>query len=144
MTADEDFATDLLPSLPPAASARFVLTVVEGPDQGKSFTLDGSLPSRLLVGQSPACELRLTDPLVSRRHFALDVSDNELRITDLGSTNRTYANGLVVSEAYLRGGEVVRVGSTVLRVDVDALAEAAPLSRAKSFGRVTPRTWLRL
>src|SRR4029077_492442 len=118
------------------SSASFVLTVVEGPDRGKSFTLDGSMPARIFVGQSPACEIRLTDPMVSRRHLALDLADQELRITDLGSTNRTYANGIVISEAFLEGGEVVRVGSSTLRVDREERATAAQVSSATSFGRV--------
>lgn len=135
----DDIATDLLPGVAPSAvsnATTFVLTIIEGPDGGRSFTLDGTQPSRVFVGQSPACELRLTDPLVSRRHLALDVRDQELRITDLDSTNRTYANGIVVSEAYLRGGELVRLGSTVLRVDIVAAPHAVAIPTATSFGRV--------
>ena len=138
MTSGDDIATVLQTAVDPTAatSASFTITVVEGPDAGRTFTLDDSQPSRVLVGQSPACELRLADPAVSRRHFALDVSGGELRITDLGSTNRTYANGIVVSEGYLRGGEIVRLGSTVLRIDRIEQTSAVPMSTATSFGRV--------
>jgi S-DNA-T family DNA segregation ATPase FtsK/SpoIIIE len=65
----------------------FQLTVVEGPDRNASLRIDSGRP-RALVGQSPACELRLTDPSVSRRHLALDATEAGLRLTDLGSTNR--------------------------------------------------------
>jgi two-component system response regulator HydG len=114
----------------------FVLTVIEGPDKGKTFTLDGSQPSRILVGQSPACEIRVTDPLVSRRHASFDVTEHELHLTDLGSTNRTYVGPIAVMDAYLRGGEVVRMGGTQLRVDRLEDQKSTPLSSATSFGRL--------
>jgi transcriptional regulator with GAF, ATPase, and Fis domain len=139
VTDQDDVATELQRALDASAggSATFVLTIIEGVDRGRTFTLDGSQPSRVFVGQSPACEFRLTDPLVSRRHLALDLTDRELRITDLSSTNRTFANGIVVSEAYLRGGEVISIGSTIIRVDmVEQTTAAATVSSATRFGRL--------
>jgi DNA-binding NtrC family response regulator len=40
-----------------------------------------------------------------------------LRLTDLGSTNGTFVDGVRVFDAELRGGETVRVGETLLRVE---------------------------
>lgn len=68
--------------------ATFVLTVVEGADRGLSFALDGTQP-RVLVGTGPACGLRLRDPLVSRRHVAIEATPLGLLVTDLGSRNGT-------------------------------------------------------
>src|SRR5262249_24395534 len=56
-----------------ASSARFLVEVVEGPDQGASVGIEPLLPSRVLVGKSEACSLRLSDPHASRRHAALAV-----------------------------------------------------------------------
>jgi two-component system response regulator HydG len=132
-----DLTSDLQRPEPPFTSTpSFVLTVVEGPDRGLTLCIDGTQPSRVLVGQSPACELRLSDPTVSRRHAAFDVTEHELHLTDLGSTNRTYAGGFAVVDAYLRGGEVLRLGNTVLRVDRTEDAHQVPLSVATRFGRV--------
>src|SRR5688572_19100826 len=39
--------------------------VIEGPDAGLTFTLDPQSPLRVLVGTSPACDIRLSDPTVS-------------------------------------------------------------------------------
>ena len=135
---DFDAATDLqsVVDAPPAATPSFVLVVLEGPDRGATLRIDGSQPSRVLVGQSPACQLRLSDQLVSRRHAAFDVSGTELHFVDLGSTNRTYAGGIAVVDAYLRGGEVLRMGNTVLRIDRSEDAKAVPVSSATRFGRV--------
>jgi transcriptional regulator with GAF, ATPase, and Fis domain len=64
------------------------------------------------------------------------VTERELHLTDLGSTNRTYASGFAVVEAYLRGGEVLRLGNTVIRVDRVEEECDVPLPRATRFGRV--------
>ena len=103
----------------PIVSPAFVLTVVDGPDVGKSFRVDDGAGRRVLVGQSPVCEVRLSDKTVSRRHVALEVDGAALRIVDQGSSNGTSVSGVRVRDAYLRNGELVVIGSTTLRVDLD-------------------------
>jgi transcriptional regulator with GAF, ATPase, and Fis domain len=120
----------------PAPQGAFSLVATEGPARGATLRLDGSQPSRVLVGQSPACEFQIADPEVSRRHAALELVASRLRVTDLGSTNGTYVDGVCVGEAYLQGGENVRVGATMLRVERDAGAKSAALPSTTSFGRV--------
>ncbi|WP_394833710.1 sigma 54-interacting transcriptional regulator [Pendulispora rubella] len=113
----------------------FVATVVDGPDAGVAITLDGSQPSSLLVGQSPACALQLTDREVSRRHIALEPRGTLLHVRDLGSTNGTYLDKVKIIEAELSGGEVVRIGSTRLRIERRPEPAAAP-PKLDAFGRV--------
>jgi two-component system, NtrC family, response regulator HydG len=133
----DETRTVLRRSLNPTVSegSAFVLTVVEGPDRGASVRLDASRPGRLLVGQSPACDLKLKDPHVSRRHLAFELDGDRVRMHDLGSTNGTTVNDIQVVEAYLRGGEIIHAGESALRVDP---VSAAPtqLSPAMRFGRV--------
>jgi DNA-binding NtrC family response regulator len=118
------------------APSAFTLLVVEGPDRGAELKVDGSAPSRVLVGQSPACALRLTDRLVSRRHAALDLTERGLRLTDLSSTNGTFVNGLLVIDGFLQGGELVRVGDTSVRVEACGEAVPGSISSAMRFGRL--------
>ena len=117
----------------------FVLVVTEGLERGRAYRLDTSLPVRALIGTSPACEIRVTDREVSRRHAALERVGPSLRLTDLGSTNGTWVDRVKVIEADLQGGELLRVGATVFRVDLEELPDRAaepPLPTAISFGRV--------
>ena len=116
------------------------LRVVEGPDAGAAYPLDAHAPSRILLGTSPACSIRLTDPTVSRRHVALEPIGRRYRLSDLGSTNGTFVDGVAVVEAFVCGGEVIRVGSSALRAEAEPEGElgdeAAPLPSAMRFGRM--------
>src|SRR5215472_10199912 len=82
---------------------------------GASLRLDETRPPTVLVGKSPACEVRIEDPLVSRRHASIEIGALSLRIRDLGSTNGTMVNGVRIVEAILRGGETITFGATALR-----------------------------
>jgi len=99
------------------------------------LTLDGSSPTRALLGTSPVCTVRLTDAEVSRRHAALAVTIDHVQIVDLGSTNGTTVNGVTIKEASLYGGEVIRVGRSVVSLQRGE-ERVANLGKATSFGRV--------
>jgi DNA-binding NtrC family response regulator len=132
----EQGATEIHPGPRSASTGGFLLTVIDGPDAGSQLAIEDHMPSPLLVGQSPACALRLRDPRVSRRHLALALVDGRLRVTDLGSTNGTYCAALSIGDAYLNGGESLQIGQTHLRVDRGrGRAHHAPSDRA-CFGRV--------
>jgi predicted component of type VI protein secretion system len=69
------------------------------------------------------CDITVSDPDVSRRHAAVQMSNGGLSIEDLGSTNGTYVNGERISAPRaLRDGDEVQIGSTVwrLRAPVEA------------------------
>jgi len=119
-----------------AGATSFALTVVEGADSGATLLVAPGRALRVLAGQSPACDLRLTDRTVSRRHAAFELSGARVRVTDLQSTNGTFVQGLAVLDAYLQGGEVVRLGATAIRVERADGARESPLPAAARFGRL--------
>ena len=134
--SDDDVRTEL--TAPPASSQRVVgayaLQVASGPSSGA--TLKVSTPGRrVLVGQSEVCDLILTDRRVSRRHLALELAGDSLRVLDLGSTNGTFVAGLRVMDVLLRGGEEIVLGDTTLQVARVAGA-ADEVSPRSSFGRL--------
>ncbi len=118
------------------AEATFRLVVVEGPDRGLAIVVDGTQASRVLVGKSPACDVRLVDPEVSRRHAAFEIDGARLRVTDLGSTNGTYVDRVSIVEAHAEGGEDLRVGGTLLRVERGPAPADNRLPATTHFGRV--------
>jgi len=110
------------------------VVVVEGPDAGQHFLLQPDAPSRIFLGTSESCDLRLSDPTVSRRHSAFEAVGSRYRLTDLDSTNGTFVDGVAIVVAFVRGGEIVRCGSTALRIETDAVALPSRLSTATHFG----------
>ena len=51
------------------------------------------IPPRLLVGRSPSCGLRLSDPHVSSEHAIIVWSGKYWELRDLGSSNGTFVDG---------------------------------------------------
>jgi DNA-binding NtrC family response regulator len=121
----EDIATTRQPSSRAHAGVGYEVTVVDGPEAGRSLSLEPCAPRRVLIGTSPACELRLADTMVSRRHAALEFDGLRLSVTDLDSTNGTFVNEVSVTGAFLRGGETLRFGTTTARVELRAFDAAA-------------------
>ena len=122
--------------LPPTVDAPTVrLEVIAGPDAGRDLEIDPTLPGRVYAGKSDACALRLADPLVSRRHFAIELDGPRARIVDLDSKNGTFVNAVPIVEAYLHGGELVRVGDTTIAVRFGSPVSAR-LPAGTRFGRV--------
>jgi hypothetical protein len=69
------------------------------------------------IGRLPECAVVLDDPNVSRRHAQVRREGDAVMVVDLGSTNGTRVNGVVVREHRLAPGDVVTVGGTALRFE---------------------------
>jgi hypothetical protein len=67
-----------------------------------------------LIGRSKDCDIRLTDPNVSRRHAELRQEGTAYWILDLGSTNGVTVNGRRQQRAQLQNEDRITVGSTEL------------------------------
>jgi DNA-binding NtrC family response regulator len=120
----------------PVSSLVYSVVVSAGAEPEKRVSLDCTHAGPLLVGTSVSCELVLADRGVSRRHVALEVEGNSLSVRDLDSTNGTYVNGLRIREALLEGGETLRLGEVLLRVERTSGVTPPPLPDAIAFGRV--------
>lgn len=81
-----------------------------------------------LIGRSLDCHLTIEDPLVSRRHARIVVTDTGAHIEDLGSRNGVKVNGAPIRQATaLRNGDRLRIGTQELvfsRVDEAARAHS--------------------
>jgi DNA-binding NtrC family response regulator len=113
----------------------FEFTRPQAPVGAAPLVLDDATPGRVLVGSGPACALRLDAREISRRHLALEWADGQVRLTDLGSTNGTFVNGVRVGEAFLAGGEIVRIGDVELLVRRRFATNAARPAPLTAFGR---------
>ena len=89
------------------------LTVIQGPDRGKTFEVDGKFTA---IGRDPSCEVLLHDASISRHQATLEISGDRYVLKDAGSANGTFVNGKAVTEAPLKVTDEIRIGQTVLKV----------------------------
>jgi hypothetical protein len=87
-------------------TARIVLEVIAGPNQGARFEFDRH--DTFLVGRAPTAHLQLLDDAYfSRHHFLLECQPPRCYLRDLGSSNGTLVNGQKVTECFLRDGDLI-------------------------------------
>ncbi len=120
---------------PQTVEETYTLEVKDGPERGLRCSVGGAEAPRVLAGKGPACGLRLTEPLISRRHAAFELTAAGLRVTDLDSTNGTTVNGVRIVEAYLSPGDRVKLAGTTLRVDSGG-EQLVDMSTEDHFGRL--------
>jgi hypothetical protein len=65
----------------------------------------------IMLGRMPDTGLVFDHPRVSRQHAQLRLSDKGLglSVTDLGSTNHTYVNGVIAYHTVLRTGDILQL-----------------------------------
>ncbi|MDC0666091.1 FHA domain-containing protein [Nannocystis radixulma] len=85
-----------------------------GPGRGRTHAL---ALGRALVGRDPGATVSLAGDDVSRFHAALDVTAESIAVTDLGSKNGVFRDGVLLSGTTgLAHGEAIVVGGICLRV----------------------------
>jgi DNA-binding NtrC family response regulator len=117
-------------------SGRGRLVVVKGPDRGESLVV-GKTP--LTIGSGTGCDIRLSDPTVSRKHLAVSSTDGGVVARDLGSTNGSYVQGSRFQELILAFGAELQIGQTVMKfVPEEEAVEVAP-AETEIFGALVGR-----
>jgi diguanylate cyclase (GGDEF)-like protein len=92
----------------PAPERRPYLLVLSGPQLGEIFPLE--LEREVVLGRDPACEIRLRDTGVSRRHAGVVAGHRGARLRDMGSTNGVFVEGIQVADCELQDGQRVQMG----------------------------------
>jgi hypothetical protein len=101
---------------PRTATARLVVERSPALDDGSDFVLD-SAP--LTVGRSERNDVELRgDDFASAEHARFEPRRDGVWLTDVGSTNGTFVNGVRLERPRkLAPGDVIRIGATDLRFD---------------------------
>ncbi len=107
------------------------VSVESGPDAGLSAELGSAA---LVVGSGEGCDVRLADPLVSRRHLELRAESDGVRVIDLGSRNGTLLGAARIKEALLEDDTTLVVGDTAIAIGVKSEALDVAISPRTQFG----------
>ncbi len=94
------------------ADAVYWLIVVEGPVPGQKIDLaDGER----IIGREPGADIVINSPAVSRRHARVRVEEQAITLEDLGSSNGTFVNRVMLKGRIgLRPGDQVALGGSIL------------------------------
>ncbi|HSD45647.1 MAG TPA: FHA domain-containing protein, partial [Pyrinomonadaceae bacterium] len=102
------------------------LKVIGGPYKGRIFSF--TQHDSFLIGRSHDAHLYLPDDrYFSRNHCLLEINPPRSFLRDLNSTNGTFLNGRRVANAFLKDGDRIQCGETILVVEVTT-NESAELS----------------
>ena len=100
------------PAAPAAPPGGPVLIVMSGPEAGRQVPLHHGFS----LGKAPGHHLSLAhDGTASSNHAQVTFDGQAWTLTDLGSTNGTFANGNRITSVRLFPGMTIRLGSTEVR-----------------------------
>jgi transcriptional regulator with GAF, ATPase, and Fis domain len=116
------------------------LIAIAGPLQGKIF----SIPEGEGIIGRESDWLVLSEASASRRHCAIDRTENGIRIRDLGSRNGTFINRTPIQERILQEGDCLEIGNSLFLfrsedTDSSPVFNHSELSESHVFIRSTLR-----
>ena len=89
------------------------LAISEGLDAGRKIILDST---GVTIGRAEPADIVLSDAQISRSHCRIEIDEQRVVVTDLGSTNGTFVQGArVTAPVDLPIGAGMRVGTHVFR-----------------------------
>ncbi len=99
-------------SMPDLPEGTAFLVILYGPDMGRRMQL-GEEP--FVIGRVEPADLCIPQESVSRRHSRVFRRDARHYIEDLGSTNGTFVNDVLVKEQILENGVQIKIGRSILK-----------------------------
>lgn len=97
------------------------LVQIYGPTLGQRYPIEKQV---LTIGRDESCDIVLDNDNVSRAHGRVTTDGPEVRYEDLGSTNGTLINDREVTSMVLRSGDLLKIGSVMLKFLSGGSAEA--------------------
>ena len=91
------------------------LAVLQGPLAGENFPLIDDVTT---IGSMKGNTIVISDGSVSRRHAAIKIDQMRYEVADMNSTNGILVNGQRVHKVFLKDGDQIQIGSTVLQFNL--------------------------
>ncbi len=102
------------------------LYVIAGPDKDRAFALREG--AELMLGRGSQSAYQVTDPTVSRSYCQLLCEGDQVTAICKGGSAGTLVNGKKISKQTLKPGDVLQVGATQLRFQLEDAAGATTIS----------------
>jgi len=98
------------------------LKLIKSPDSGGANSIF-NIPegTSTFLGRSENCQIRLASAGISKKHCVITpISNTRVEVEDLGSSNGTYINGLLVKKHIMQPGDTLSVHNYVLQLSKQA------------------------
>jgi serine/threonine-protein kinase len=128
-------------SWPAHSLAPLRLTAIDGPVIGKSFAFDKA--GAFLLGRSSRAQFQFPsgsegDLRISHSHCLIEFDPPLCRVHDLKSHNGTHLNGKQITSSLLQDGDKLRIGQSVLRLDLAAPRDDETIESAQVSADLIP------
>lgn len=91
----------------------WILRFLNGPLAGQIVPLT---KESTLLGRAPGCDVKIPSPNVSKEHTRIELFDDKLIVTDAGSRNGTFINGVKVRSSKARNGDKIGLHDIFIEV----------------------------
>lgn len=110
-----------LPDLAPlTGNRRYSLAVILGANSGQIYLVTSP---RIYLGRGVEADVQLPDSEISRRHAMLEIREDTATLTDLGSTNGTWVDGVRIDRHTIESHQEFSLGTTTLMFIVTEVHE---------------------
>lgn len=96
--------------------------IIDRESLGRLSSIHQTQPD-MTIGRGPENQLVLSDLQVSRHHARLDIGPGVFELIDLNSANGTFLNGKRIERELLGDGDIISIGSHLLRFTEGKLEE---------------------
>lgn len=91
----------------------YKLVVVGGKLRGQEYALKNG---ENVLGRDPGCDIHFQVEGVSKKHMGINIADDVVTVSDLGSANGTFLNGRIVKKASIKSGDKIGLPNSILQL----------------------------
>jgi hypothetical protein len=113
----------------------WILRFLNGPLAGQIMPLS---KHSTLIGRAPNCDIKVPNGNVSKEHTRIEVFDDKLIVTDAGSRNGTFLNGVQVRSSKAKSGDKIAIHDIYFEVQKVPESWAARFNQQQMFGALPP------
>jgi len=91
----------------------WVLKFLTGPTAGQTVPLTKTVT---LLGRAPSVDVKVPSPSVSKEHTRIEILEDRLLISDAGSRNGTFLNGVQIRTSKAKSGDRIAIHDIIIEV----------------------------
>lgn len=91
----------------------WILKFLTGPLAGQTIPLKKSAN---VLGRAPSCDIKIPSPNISKEHTRIEVFEDKVIVSDIGSRNGTFINGVQVKTAKANPGDRLAIHDVIAEI----------------------------